>query len=393
MFTRDVVIIDGGRPVTILATPDAPHTHLPPLWATATFDAGRCRVRQPTTPVRVRDVATGGELEIAPSLIDDMPPADPDIVYRATFNETGRLTGRLVPLRTLESAATPSADAFKPRRDADALFLGRYMPYSRAALLAMHGYPTAPSVAQVMDVMPGMLAMLGYIDVQGAQQAFADFFPETPLAAASVGWWRQLLMSTRALQQACTRNDCSHVQSNPSVDTLVATLSGPQFGLASPEGVSARFWTSHTADLRTTICDYYAANGRVGGPCTVFADALHAYDMMFWRTSAAAQQLRPQMAGWLEPPTNLHTVGPLVQAAVSRLPSALPVVVFAEAERWHAYDLNYALATLLLAAPQTRDSAGMYATTGSAVPVKIVILFNASKYADTYAALTPQAKS
>lgn len=394
MFTRDVVVIDGGRPTTALATPDAPHAHLPPLWATATFDAGRCRVRQPTVPVRVRDVATEAELEIAPALIDDMPPADATIVYRAAFNETGHLTGRLVPLRTLDSAAAaPCVEMFGARRDAAALFLGRYMPYSRAALIAMHGDPALGAVVQMLRLMPGLLAMLGYIDVQGARQAFVDFFPDTPYGAASTGWWRRLLVSTRALQHACAANNCGRVQHNASLATLVDTLSAEQFSLTAPDGDAVTFWTAYTADLRTSICDYYAAHGRVGGPCAVFADALHAYDMMFWRSSAAALQLRPQMAGWLEPPASLHALGPQVQAAVSRLPSALPVVVFAEAERWRPYDMVYALATLLLAAPQTRDAAGMYAITGSAVPVKIVILFNASKYADTYAALTPQAKS
>lgn len=393
MYTRDVTIVDGGQPTTILAPPDTPHTHLAPAWAAASHDEKYCRARQPTTTVRVRDIATGAEFEIPPALIDDMPPADADIVYRIRMSETNQLVGRLMPVRTLDTAETADPAAFGTRRDAATLFLGRYMPYSRAALISMRDEALPSIVLQILTLVPGMLFIFGYIDAQGAQQAFADFFPTTPYSQAPAAWWRHLLVSSRAMQQACAITNTHRVQANATIDTLMATLVEKSFALAHRDATSATLWLSDTADLRNSIYEYYATYGRVGGACRTFSDALHSYDMMFWRSSAAVLQMRDQMAGWLEPPANLHALGPEVHVAAGRLASALPVVVFADVERWRPYDLSYALATLLLAAPHTRDAAGMYAVTGSAVPVKVVFLFHASKFTDTYAPLTPQAKS
>jgi len=388
MTTREVAFVNAGSPRSYLAPPDAPQTHLAPFWATVAF-RDDYRVWQPTEPVYVRDVNTSASIVIAPTLIDDMPPSDADIVYRATFVD-GRLTGRLVPERTLTTAATKSREAFAPRSDATALFFMRYMPASRASLLAMQDSNVVDVVVQLLTDVPGILALLGFIDVQGAQQAYRDFYPDLPYATASAEWWHQLLTKSRMLQNTCAAHDIHQLRNNASLTHLLATLQDPTFHGATRTESTSEFWTVHVAELRTAICKFFIENGRVGIHTQDFAEALRSYDLLFWRGTAAS--IRTSAAGWIEPPATLHDVARRVHAAIERLPSALPVVVFANAEQWTPHGLTFALATLLLAVPKQPGANGKFAITGSCVPIKIVVLFNTDNYAGANPALTPQHK-
>jgi hypothetical protein len=337
----------------------------------------------------MRDLHTTAEIVIPPALIDDMPPFDGEIVYSGEFNAAGLLVGRLVPLYTLGTEARTSAAAFAPRTDATALFLARYMPYSRAFLLAMLGetYPTA--VEAVLHNAPGLLFVFGYIDTQGVQQALRDFDPTSPYVSAAPSWWQRLFVTAASVQTACTASGCNQLAPTPSTESTLAALEALR--IVTRNNGHLTMWTTHISAMLAMVYDLYATDGRVGGPETMFAPALHAYDMLFWRTDPAARALRTTAAGWFEPPATMHDIGSMVHAAVARLAAALPVVVFNDIEQWSPINLAYALSTLLLSVPQTRNADERFITTGSGVPIKIVFLYRTNR-CRVDARLTPQQK-
>jgi hypothetical protein len=368
----------------------------PPVlpWSSISFNGRLRRVRHPTEPLHMVDDDDGAAVAIAPELVDDLPPTDGDIVYRAWFDADGRLVGRLVPERAVGAApGATGVAAFGPRADAAALFLARYMAYSRAVLIAAADALDDVMVREMMHAIPGVLLIYGIIDAQGIRLIFDECGDEPTRARAlrdkygqqPVEWFAELVRNADALQAACCQLNCHQISAKSrNVASTLAVLADFDVCMSPEPGVPAsHMWTSFVETLRTAIVAYYRAHGRVAAPGADFVAAVHANDMLFWHDadgSAARMLDATDVAAIMAPMSACAPIADAVHATVSRLASCVPIVVVEHAEQWNPYMLCYMLATLVWAsAPPLPD--GLFAATGSAVPVKLVFLCDTDDHA------------
>lgn len=375
------------------------------LWASISFDGRQRRVRRPTGPLQMRDVATGEPVTIAPELVDDLPPTDDTIVFRASFDESGRLVGRLVPERTTNNnAGTHGVAAYAPRNDAAALYLARYMPWSRAVLIFMDRFHAVDAIIDGLHAMGPVLLVYGCIDIQGVQQLMADSLvdsahaPDDParvVSAKYIGqsyeWWHELLQNVDQIQAACVQHN-RHELSASSTNTMSTLQVLHDLGLFN-DFHTRQFWTHKAASVHTVIANFYVANGRVGGPTANFVEAMHAFDMLYWHDASgeAVQMLRrSRLAGWFEPSVALGQLAAGARTIMTNLPLNAPIVVINHAEQWNDYALSYAMAALIWASPPPSVT-GQFAATGSHVPIKFVMLCDSAE--TRHPVLSPQFSS
>jgi len=371
-------------------------------WASFSFDGRLRRVRRPTSVLHMRDVDTGEAVDIAPELVDDLPPTDETIIYKATFDASGRLIGRLLPERTANNGPDVARRAaFAPRSDATALYLARYMPWSRAALTFMNTPEALSVLMEGLYHAAGLMLFDGFIDIQGMQQLMADSLVDDKCAPddlirdiqAKYGhqpyeWWHELVQNADTIQAACFQHNRYQVSAESA--NAASTLDVLRDFSALEEHNT--LWTQAAARLHAVIVEFFINNGRVGTATSDFVEAAHTYDMLFWHdaTGDAAHVLRQSpLAGWIEPSTTLTALGASARAAMSRLHECTPIVVVNHTEQWNDYALSYLLATLVWAAPPP-SNAGVFAATGSHVPVKIVMLCDSMERVQRHAKLGPQ---
>ena len=370
----------------------------PLTWANTTYASLRGWFAE--GPLTCVDIHTNRVLQVVTG--SELPPLDPGIEFEALFvGDTPELVGRLVPARMSGTEGGPSAAAFGDHPFAEALFLARYMPFSLAQALCAAGH--AVVLNAVVRDYAGLGLVGGFFDGQGLRQALCDFPNGSSHEHAQVFtantplWFAQFAQQVRAIGTECMERNIHHVTPTDATAGLLSAIVKLIPG-AEPSGDTVCMWTQISNDALPAILDYYATHARVGGATSSLATALLSYDLVVWHAdeNAHTELAGMNVAGWFTQPRGLGlNASDLASSVARKMASCLPVAVLAAVDTWSPAALVATLAALMHMAPRSQSSPGIFTATGSAAPIKLVLLSDSAAFVRRaeFARFAPQHKS
>jgi hypothetical protein len=381
MYTRTLVFPTEQKNLRL---GDAVDVNTPLTWARTTHDTLKGWFADgPLTGVTAD---TGAVVEVRTNR--ELPPLDATIEFAAFFIcTTHELVGRLMPERASGSTAGPSVEAFADHPFATELFLTRYMPFSRAR--AQHAAGHSALLIECIRNHAGILMATGFIDGQGLRQALCDF-PDGISHASALQytrntplWFDQFEKQVHAISTKCLEQDKHHVVPTDETAGVLVAMTKLIAGV-EPDGETVRMWTYAKNYTLSYVTAFYEANGRVGGKTSNFAIALLQNDLLVWFAddNDKIELAGMNVAGWITRPRMLGLAASMLASAVARkMATCTPIVVLENVNEWPEYVLAATLAALMHAAPRSQSSPGIFTATGSAAPIKLVLLSSSADFA------------